>query len=221
MRYIDMKVDIFVPTEMNEITLGQYQRFIAYQKVTEDEGRVAQKMLEIFCGLKTTEAIQVKYRDANAIIEILIDILNRKPSLIRRFKMKGVEYGFIPNLDEMSLGEYVDLDTFIGDTDNLHRAMAVLFRPVQNKYGSQYNIEDYTGEGAELMKDMPLDVAFGAMLFFYRLGMDLSEAMMNYLQEEEQSSLIQHLSSEGSGDGINQFSHLLKGILQDLNISLN
>ena len=216
-----MDVNIYVPTDLNEITLGQYQSFVKFQSTTEDEGRIAQKMLEIFCGLKTTEAIKVRYKDANAIIEILIDLMNGKPSLIRRFKMKGKEYGFIPNLDEMSLGEYVDLDTFIGDTDNLHRAMAVLFRPVQNKYGSQYNIEDYTGDGAELMKDMPLDVAFGAMLFFYRLGMDLSEAMMNYLQEEEQSSLIQHLSLEGSGDGIIQFTHLLTGILQDLKISLN
>jgi hypothetical protein len=221
MRYIGMDLNIYVPTDLNEITLGQYQSFVSFQKTTEDEGRIAQKMLEIFCGLKTTEAIKVRYKDANAIIEILIDLMNNKPSLIRRFKMKGQEYGFIPNLDEMSLGEYVDLDTFIGDTDNLHRAMAVLFRPVQNKYGNQYNIEDYTGEGTELMKDMPLDVAFGAMLFFYRLGMDLSEAMMNYLQEEEQSSLIQHLSLAESGDGINQFTHLLKEILQDLKISLN
>lgn len=216
-----MDVNIYVPTDLNEITLGQYQSFVKFQSTTEDEGRIAQKMLEIFCGLKTTEAIKVRYKDANAIIEILIDLMNGKPSLIRRFKMKGVEYGFIPNLDEMSLGEYVDLDTFIGDTDNLHRAMAVLFRPVRNKYGSQYNIEDYTGDGAELMKDMPLDVAFGAMLFFYRLGMDLSEAMMNYLQEEEQSSLIQHLSLEENGGGINQFTHLVKAILQDLKISLN
>lgn len=216
-----MDLNIYVPTDLNEITLGQYQSFVSFQRTTEDEGRIAQKMLEIFCGLKTTEAIKVRYKDANAIIEILIDLMNNKPSLIRRFKMRGKEYGFIPNLDEMSLGEYVDLDTFIGDTDNLHRAMAVLFRPVQNKYGNQYNIEDYTGEGAELMKDMPLDVAFGAMLFFYRLGMDLSEAMMNYLQEEEQSSLIQHLSLAESGDGINQFTHLLKEILQDLKISLN
>ena len=216
-----MKVDIYVPTELNEMTLGQYQKFVAYQKITEDEGKIAQKMLEIFCGLKSTEAIQVKYRDANAIIDILVEILNRKPQLIRRFTLKGQEYGFIPNLDEMTLGEYVDLDTFIGDTDNLHRAMAVLYRPIEQKNRNNYNIVEYTGADTEAMKDMPLDVAFGAMLFFYRLGMDLSEAMMNYLEEAEQSNLIQHLSSEENGVGINQFTHLLKEILRDLNISPN
>jgi len=221
MRYIDMKVDIYVPTELNEMTLGQYQKFVAYQKITEDEGKIAQKMLEIFCGLKSTEAIQIKYRDANAIIDILVEILNRKPQLIRRFSLKGQEYGFIPNLDEMTLGEYVDLDTFIGDTDNLHRAMAVLYRPIEQKNRHNYNIVEYKGADTEVMKDMPLDVAFGAMLFFYRLGMDLSEAMMNYLEEAEQSSLIQHLSSEENGGGINQFTHLLKEILRDLNISPN
>ena len=41
--------------------------------------------------------------------------------------MRGVEYGFIPNLDDMSFGEYVDLDTYIGDWQNIHRAMAVLY----------------------------------------------------------------------------------------------
>lgn len=216
-----MKVDIYVPTEMHEITLGQYQKFVAYQSVTEDEGKIAQKMLEIFCGLKTTEAIQIKYRDANAIIDILVEILNRKPQLIRRFSLKGVEYGFIPNLDEMTLGEYVDLDTFLPNWEDMHKAMAVLFRPIKHKHRHQYNIEEYTGQLTDDLKDMPLDVAIGAMLFFYRLGMDLSEAMTNYLEEAEQSNLIQHLSSDESGGGINQFSHLLREILRDLNISPN
>jgi hypothetical protein len=29
------------------------------------------------------------------------------------------------------LGEYIDLDAFLGDWDNMHRAMAVLYRPIE------------------------------------------------------------------------------------------
>jgi hypothetical protein len=57
--------------------------------------------------------------------------------------MDGVEYGFIPNLDDMSFGEYVDLDTYLGDWQNIHRAMAVLYRPIREKRGERYNIVPY------------------------------------------------------------------------------
>ena len=40
---------------------------------------------------------------------ILAEMFEQKPNLVQKFKMNGIEYGFIPNLDNMSLGEYVDL----------------------------------------------------------------------------------------------------------------
>jgi len=71
------------------------------------------------------------------------------------------------------------------------------------------------------MKDMPMDVVLGSMLFFYRLGIELSKVMMNYLEKGEGLTLQQQDSLLKSGDGINQFTHSLKGILTELNISLN
>jgi len=135
--------------------------------------------------------------------------------------MKGVEYGFIPNLDEISLGEYIDLDTYLGDWENMHRAMAVLYRPIKEKYGERYNLVEYEAGDGELMKNMPMDAVISSVLFFYHLGIDLSQAMMNYLEESQETRLVQYLSSDKSGAGINQFTHSLKGILHDLKISLN
>jgi hypothetical protein len=34
--------------------------------------------------------------------------------------MGGVEYGFIPNLQEISFGEYIDLDSFLPSEQDLH-----------------------------------------------------------------------------------------------------
>jgi hypothetical protein len=178
-------------------------------------------MLEIFCGVKLSEAYQMRFKDVDGVVELLTEILNEKPQLVQRFKMGDVEYGFIPNLDDMSFGEYVDLDTYIGDWQNIHRAMAVLYRPIKDKRGNRYNIVPYEVVNAEVYKNMPLDAAISSLLFFYRLGIDLSRAMTNYLEEGKESRLVQYLNSERSGDGINQYTHLLKGILDDLNISLN
>ena len=216
-----MKLEINVPDRLSEITLGQYQKFVKLYSGEVTEEFLALKMLEIFCGVKLSEAYQMRFKDVDGVVELLTEILNEKPQLVQRFKMGDVEYGFIPNLDDMSFGEYVDLDTYIGDWQNIHRAMAVLYRPIKNKRGDRYNIVPYEVVNAEVYKNMPLDAAISSLLFFYRLGIDLSRAMTNYLEEGKESRLVQYLNSERSGDGINQYTHLLKGILDDLNISLN
>lgn len=216
-----MRVDINVPDSQGEIRLEQYQRFVKLYDGEVTEEFLALKMLEIFCGIKLNDAYQIRYKDVDGIVQILTEVLNDKPQLRKTFFMNGVEYGFIPNLDDMSFGEYIDLDTYISDWQNIHKAMAVLYRPIKDKHGNRYNIVPYEVIDAESMRQMPLDAVIGSVLFFYRLGIDLSKAMMNYLEEEQETRLVQYLSSDKNGDGINHYSHLLKGILHDLKISLN
>lgn len=216
-----MKVEITIPDSLSEVTLDQYQRYLKIQDNNQDEKFLASKMIEIFCGVKLSDTLKMKYADVDGICNILVDMFNEKPQLVTKFKMKGVEYGFIPKLDDISLGEYIDLDAFLGDWENMHRAMAVLYRPIENKYGDKYSIKDYEAGDGEVMKDMPLEAVISSIIFFYHLGIDLSQAMMNYLEEQEETSLVQYLNSEASGVGINQFTHSLKAILDDLKVSLN
>ena len=216
-----MKLEITIPDTLSEITLEQYQKYLKISEEVTDEKFLASKMIEIFCNVTLADTMRMKFADVNAICDILIGMFNEKPNLRRHFKINGVEYGFIPKLDDISLGEYVDLDAFLGDWDNMHRAMAVLYRPIDQKYGEKYSIKEYEAGDGETLKDMPLDAVIGSILFFYHLGIDLSQAMMSYLEENQESNLVQYLSSEQNGGGINQFTHSLKAILEDLRISLN
>jgi hypothetical protein len=216
-----MKVEVIIPDSLSELTLGQYQKYLKIQENNTDDMFLASKMLEIFCGIKMTDTLKMKFADVDSICSIIVDLLEQKPNLVRKFRLNGKQYGFIPKLDDISLGEYVDLDAFLGDWENMHRAMAVLYRPIEAEYGDKYSIVDYTPDDAEIMREMPLDAVISSIIFFYHLGIDLSQAMMNYLKEEQESNLVQYLSSEQNGVGINQFTHSLKGILDDLKISLN
>ncbi len=216
-----MKIEVIIPNDLSEITLDQYQRFLKIQENNTDEKFLTSKMIEIFCGIKLPEVLKMRVNDVALITNILTEMFENIPQLVQRFKMNGVEYGFIPDLDDMSLGEYIDLDTYLGDWENIHRAMAVLYRPIKNKSGNRYNIKDYDGKGFEDMKDMPLDAVLSSIVFFYNLGIELSKAMMNYLETTEEEALTEYLNSQQNGVGINQFTHSLKGILQDLKISLN
>ena len=216
-----MKVDVLVPNSLKEVSLEQYQKFLKIQANNEDETFLAIKMIEIFCGIRGDNIMKMKASSIRKITGILADMFNEKPPLVKEFTMKGVEYGFIPKLEDMSFGEYVDLDTYIGDYENMHRAMAVLYRPITIKQNDKYLIEEYEGEDTEIMKDMPMDAVLGAIIFFYHLGMDLSKYMLNSLQDQENKHILEQLTLEENGDGINQFSSSLKGILEGLKISLN
>jgi hypothetical protein len=215
-----MRVEVYIPDTLSEITLGQYQKYLKIQSENEDENFLAIKMIEIFCGLRGDTIMAMKAKSIRDITSILTNMFNEKPQLVREFKIGKVNYGFIPKLEDMSFGEYIDLDTYIGDMDNLHRAMNVLYRPIKQKYEEKYLIEDYTGDNPDKMKDMPMDAVLSSILFFYNLGMDLSQAMMSYLEEEE-IALVQQQILGKNGDGINHFSDSLKEILHDLKISLN
>jgi hypothetical protein len=144
-----------------------------------------------------------------------------KHQLINSFELEGQEYSFIPSLQDMSFGEYIDLDTFIGDTENLHRAMNVLYRPIELKQGKRYTLKEYDPESNEIAKDFPLDAVLGAIVFFYSLGKDLSLTMMNSLDKANQETLAQHLISHPNTDGTTASMQSLTEILQSLNISPN
>ena len=217
-----MKIEINVPTSLSEVTLGQYQKFL---KIAEDnpEGNFLNaKMIEIFCGIPLSDSYKLKMSSVAAIIDILNELLSQTPKRVEQFTMNGVQYGFIPDLDEMSLGEYVDLDGNASDWNNMHIAMNVLYRRIKIKKSGKYNIVDYNVENPEKMKDMPLDAAIGSLFFFYNLGMELSKHTILYSNNQvEMEAYQEQLISETNGDGISQFMVSLTEILQDLKISLN
>tara|TARA_R100000995_G_scaffold72374_2_gene41126 strand:+ start:46 stop:702 length:657 start_codon:yes stop_codon:yes gene_type:complete len=218
-----MKVNLRIPTSLNEITLAQYQEFAKLEAdldKTKDTA-IQLKIVEIFCKVPEVVVRNMKATDIAEICEIINTMFDTEHQLINRFRLKGIDYGFIPELDDMSFGEYMDLDTFISDNDNLHRAVNVLFRPIEHKRGNRYTIKDYNPDTSEIAKDFPLDAVLGAIVFFYSLGKDLSLVMLNSLDSKNEKALAQHLISHPSGDGLTHSMQSLKAILQDLKISLN
>lgn len=183
-----MKLDIRVPTSLYDIPLHQYQKFITtfQDDETLTDEYAALKMLEIFCGLKTDESLQVKVSDIKKITDKLNKALSEKPLLITRFKLGGTEFGFVPQLDDLSFGEFVDIENNIGDWDTMHKAMAVLYRPVTQRVGKKYEIEDYRGDSwYDAMLNMPASVAVSAINFFFHLENDLLKATFHSLDQQE------------------------------------
>lgn len=216
-----MKVKIQVPDSLNEITLVQYQAFLKRSDGL-DENQLKALMLEVFCLLKPeqVQAIERSYVDEVAVH--IDSLFTRKKQLISKFPLGGVMFGFIPNLDEITFGEYVDLDTYIGDWSNMHKAMSVLYRPIVKDVKGQYLIAEYEGTdvNSELMKLMPLDVVLSAQVFFWNLGKELLAALPSYLEKQGKQIIRLAHSSGASGDGTAAFTNSLREMLERLTMSL-
>lgn len=199
-----MKLKLLVPTSLADIKLREYQKFIEVFEGREyDDYYSGLKFLEIFCGVPYNEALQIKIKDLQEAVGKINKALEEKPSLIHKFTLGDTEFGFIPKLDDMTFGEYIDIDENITDWKNMHKAMAVLYRPVKEKKRDKYVIEKYKGDNYyEAMLDMPMSVVMSAMLFFYRLESELLGVMTRYLQKNQKqilSTLEPVLMQNGDG----------------------
>ena len=201
-----MKLDLLVPTSLHDIPLKHYQKFIKTFENADDytEDYAALKMLEIFCGVPYSEAIKFKVGDINRVVSKLNEALAEKPSLINRFKLGSTEFGFVPELNDLTFGEFVDIENNITDWDNMHKAMAVLYRPIVKKYKKKYEIEEYRGDNwYDAMLDMPASVAVSAIVFFYNLETDLLNLTLDSGQvpslQTQTSTQTQTLTKSGGG----------------------
>lgn len=182
---------IQVPTNIDDITLAEYQNYAVVAKDNTDAEFLLHKTLSVFLGLDLKTVSQFPISEAESIAQEIIDVLNQERQFTNTFEMDGVKYGFIPNLEEMTLGEYVDLDEFLKDPKDLHKAASVMYRPITKEYKHLYDIEPYSGS-TRAQKDMqsaPLGVISAAVVFFYLLGNELLMDSLTSLRQKEKETL--------------------------------
>ena len=212
-------MEIKVPTDINDITLEEFQK---YSNIKEDSDRDFKvfKTIEIFCGVDISLVSKMSLKDVESIYQEIQDVLSQDTKLKTIVEVDGIEYGFIPQLEKISIGEYIDLENGLSDIKNFDKAIAVLYRPIAKKYKNLYTIDPYEGdlESLERVKKFPLGVVSSAVVFFYNIVNELlrvsphysnkyREKSMNILDIQEKSSFIKN------GDGSIVFMPSAEGLL--------
>jgi len=214
-----MKAEIVIPSSLDDITLEQYQLFMRIVSKDDSEEFLAQKMVSVFCKIRLSDVFKIRMLDVLEIATSIGEMIQKSCDLTPRFKMNDTEFGFIPDLENISFEEYVDLDSHLGDWQTMHKAMAVMYRPIVKTKRDKYDIEEYQGSitYSEVMKYAPLSIVLGSMVFFYRLRDELLKATLSYLKTEvTEMALVQRSSSISSGGGTTQSINLLEETLQSL-----
>ena len=214
-----MKMEINIPTELREINLRKWQKFIEIADNSNDDEFVAQKMVETFCDVELKDIVKMNYKDVVDLYEHFSKLFQVKNGLIPKFKLNNVEFGFIPDLENISFEEFVDLESNLSNNKTMHKAMAVMYRPIVTRHKETYTIEDYetSAKYDEVMKFAPLDVVFGANVFFWTLRNELLNLLPIYLEKQvKKMSIHSKHNLEKDGVGIHQSMLSLKVMLQDL-----
>ena len=204
---MDKNIKIQIPETWSDITLTQFQTYNHEMNKDINHATKLIQTLSSLCNIKFKDAALMKIKDVNKISQDIYKLLEIVPdSMIMIFEFKGVRYGFIPKLDDISIGEYADLEFYLSDRnkiwDNMHWIMSILYREVKKEKDGKYNIKDYepSKKRAEIFKELPMNVVYSASNFFLTLGGELVETMPNYLSQKEMEKVNQ-LMTETNGDG--------------------
>tara|TARA_R110001632_G_scaffold56792_2_gene138969 strand:- start:1558 stop:2214 length:657 start_codon:yes stop_codon:yes gene_type:complete len=210
-------VKIEIPEALADISVEKYKKFI--MMATEENGD--EQALYHFCGLTPDQQENMKKKDMDYIKEKVAAALNERPALVQTFTYRSVEYGFHPKLEDISMGEYVDLDELLKEPyKNAEKVLGILYRPITKKMYGRHLIETYDPDKHNGLgfQDLSADIFLGCLLFFYRLEISLLITFLRSSQKEEETNqpLIDKLSSQGSGVGMAQSIRLLEVISQSL-----
>ena len=194
-----MNKKITLPENISEITLDQFQRFNVLNKREDLNGLDFHKrIVSIFTDLKYKEIGKISSKDYTMIVEKITTALNTDCKFERTFKLGEQTFGFVPNLDKILTAEYVDLSYHGTEVENLHKIMAILFRPVikMDKYGN-YKIAPYSGTEmwGEQMKQTPMNIVNGALGFFLNLANELKNNIRKSLNRETRKAMKQQTIS--------------------------
>jgi|TARA_R110001599_G_scaffold232400_1_gene431600 hypothetical protein len=180
----------------SDVSLERWLKLIEFQ--TGSKTQEAEETIAAMSDIPKQLINQLSLKDVAVIMEKISELQAGQDSSLKKIiEIEGVEYGFHPNLDEITLGEYADLETFIkmGIEQHLPEVMAVLYRKVTEKTDSGvYTIEKYGGDltiRAEKMKKMTAEQVQSALQFFFAFVSVLSKTLGLFLTMKQKEMKTQ------------------------------
>ena len=188
-----------------DVTLEKWIKLVDYHKLSKSEE--ALETIKELSNIPKNLIKELEIKDIAVIMSKVAELQQKQDSSLKRIiEIDGKRYGFHPNLDSITLGEWADLETMIKmDIEKqLPEIMAILYRPIVEEQNDIYTIKAYDGDisiRAEQMKKMSAEQVQSALVFFYTLGNELLLTLPSFLTErlKEIKEQLQASPSQKSG----------------------
>jgi hypothetical protein len=179
--------------KIDRVTIRQY-----YQIYTKMVQVTPTTQLEIVSALSNCPIDVLKQLEQLQFAQIWAELVNGPLDLAqtkqfhKHIELHGKLYGFL-DIKQLTIGEVADMDVLSKDPrkdQELHKMMAILYRPAINITDDWVVTEEYKAEGvaerAELFLDMPVEYVYSALAFFLLIRKYSIETMLDSLTETEE-----------------------------------
>jgi hypothetical protein len=179
-----MSIKVSIPADYASVSLKQFKEF----KTAKND---VDKLVAI-SNLSKDDVQKVPIQHVPTLLAAFDDtLLNESAKFFETIAVKNKDFGFIPDLYSISMGEYADISTWASDVNaNIVKIMGTLYRPIDKRVGSKYTIVPHSKQNRELVESyveqMTLEQFNGALLFFSTLLNELSNTSLDYLENEVQ-----------------------------------
>jgi hypothetical protein len=185
-----MELELNIPASWSEVSIARFQEFQSLDK----EGTDVKATIERIAVLTDSDSADIgklAFKQFEAVVEMLRFCEHEPGQEFRRLiDLDGTVYGLI-DLEKITVGEYADLETFVKDgaMANLHRILAMVYRPLTTEPVEGYKTEEYNTdtveERAELFRDkLTVEDAYGAALFFSLFANELGNSIAHSLKDQ-------------------------------------
>jgi len=189
-------IEIKIPTDWTDVSIERYVKYNQAMKELEDDRQIIIKTISILCNISENIVEVMKLKDLKKI-QVNLQKLIGKPvnkDIINKIDINGVKYGFHPNLDELTMGEFVDVETYAKEND-IAKMMSVLYRPIIKEEGNRYNIEPYDidrhSDNANHFQKLSINVGNAIAVFFWTLGKEQLKTFHQSSKLEEKNQSVQ------------------------------
>jgi len=189
-----MELSIIIPEGWEDVKLTKYLAYMKalkpYEGTPEYEQVMYEKAINHFCDLSTDMLRKLPMENYDAIMDLIKELFaqGEQMPVVKKFTIGSTEFGFIPHLDDMTYGEYLDLSTYSKNLwQNLPTFLSIVYRPITKKDKDTYEIEAYNGTNEDMVTlfthALTMDIVWGAIGFFMILQKDLLKGMGTYSME--------------------------------------
>jgi len=195
--------------DWSDVTLDKWLKLIKLKKLSK--AKEAKETIAVLSDIPESLIDKLALKDIALLMGKLSEMQEDKNSILKNIiNIEGKKYGFHPDLDSITLGEYADIETYLknGVEKSMPELMAILYRPIiEESSTGVYTIDAYDGNisiRAEEMKKMSAEQVQSALVFFYLLGKELLMTLPFVLtqQQKEMTQLLQQINLQKNGVGL-------------------
>lgn len=177
-------MELRLPHRWSDLTLGELQVMMTSENHLE--------RISICTGQSVEKLRTMPQKLIEAATAHLDQLLTQETARFEKvLEIGGKRFGFVPDWDAFTAGEWIDLETYLEDFwKNAHKVMSVLFREVTYELGEKYEVKKYTAkEDASIFEEMPADLVSGTLLFFWTTRNELLLDMKSSLLEVAEAAI--------------------------------